>query len=331
MVKMRDANYCNLKLLLIFLVVYGHWIEASIYESQLLLIQYKIIYMFHMPVFIFLSGFFLNSAKDCLRQIKRLLPMYVLCQSLALICGVVSEADTPWWTLWYLLSYCFWTVLGILWFRIKRNGLKCVILVIAIAMGAIAGYIPNLDRTWSGSRTVVFFPYFLAGLICTPDVQWKKYRVFGVIAFVAAICGILLWADKIPVSFLYHATSFGTIKNGFALRILCYGIGGLLGLFLLTNISGKRFPFTKAGADTMPVYLIHSPLMLCLRELNLPWIVCAGLSVGLIYFVNKILQWNSTPFGVIPVQRRDRGVWISRNIRRTQQGGISLSSVLNKE
>lgn len=29
MVKLRQAGYCNLKLLLLFLVLYGHWIEPQ--------------------------------------------------------------------------------------------------------------------------------------------------------------------------------------------------------------------------------------------------------------------------------------------------------------
>lgn len=314
MVKMRDAGYCNLKLLLIFLVVYGHWIENSIYESKLLLIQYKIIYMFHMPLFIFLSGFFLNSAKDCIHQIKRIFPIYALCQTLALLCGGVQGIETPWWILWYLLSYCFWTTFGILWFSIKRNYLKWLILVISIIVGAIAGYILCLDRTWSGSRTVVFFPYFFAGLICNPGISWKRYKYFGIIALAVAVIGIWLWGNEIPASFLYHATNFGTLKNGFMLRLFCYGIGGLIGFFLLTNIPGIRYPFTKAGANTMPQYLICAPLVACLRELNLPWMICLSLSAVLIYIVYKILQWNSKLYGVIPTQRRDRNVWISRDI-----------------
>lgn len=43
MVKWREANYCNLKLLLIFLVVYGHWIEPYIHQDEALLSQYRFI------------------------------------------------------------------------------------------------------------------------------------------------------------------------------------------------------------------------------------------------------------------------------------------------
>ena len=41
MVKLRDARFCNLKLLLIFLVIYGHLIEPGIYQSEVLMTQYK--------------------------------------------------------------------------------------------------------------------------------------------------------------------------------------------------------------------------------------------------------------------------------------------------
>ena len=62
MVKLRNAYYCNLKLLLIFLVVYGHAIEPSISEDPSLYRIYRLIYLFHMPLFAFLSGLFVKSA-----------------------------------------------------------------------------------------------------------------------------------------------------------------------------------------------------------------------------------------------------------------------------
>jgi len=52
MVKRRQAKYCNLKLVLIFLVIFGHMIEP------LNLRMYHWIYAFHMPVFAMLSGMF---------------------------------------------------------------------------------------------------------------------------------------------------------------------------------------------------------------------------------------------------------------------------------
>lgn len=55
--KKRDADYCNLKFVLMFLVVYGHLIEGRMEESVFLTQVYRLIYTVHMPLFLFLSGF----------------------------------------------------------------------------------------------------------------------------------------------------------------------------------------------------------------------------------------------------------------------------------
>lgn len=56
----RNSLFDNLKCLLIFLVVYAHFIEnfQSIYASELTRIVYQFIYLFHMPGFVFVSGYF---------------------------------------------------------------------------------------------------------------------------------------------------------------------------------------------------------------------------------------------------------------------------------
>lgn len=313
MIKLRNAGYCNLKLLLIYLVIYGHWIENDIYDCEYSLTQYRIIYMFHMPLFIFLAGLFLKSSDDCICQIRRTFPMYVLCQAIALL-NDRTNVSTPWWSLWFLLSYCFWVMFGWIWFRFEAKISKWLVIVIAVLIGGLAGYMPWLDRTWSGARTIVFFPYFFAGLICSPNIQWQKYRRLGLAAFAIATGGIFFWGNRIPVAFLYQAAPFGALEDGLVLRLLCYCIGGLLGFFLLTITPQKRFPFTRAGADTMPAYLIHAPAMLHLRELHLSWTQRAVLSAFLLYIIYKILQWSSKLYGIIPEKRRGRGVWISGDL-----------------
>ena len=314
MVKWREANYCNLKLLLIFLVVYGHWIEPYIHQDEALLSQYRFIYFFHMPVFVFLSGLFLSDAAGCIRQVKRLAPIYIVCQGTAVLMGAATRVDKPYWVLWYLLSVCIWSGLGAVWFRMNRRSLAWVLLPLSVLVGAMAGYLPFLDRTWSGSRTVVFFPYFFAGLLCNPHTQWRRHRNFGILAGVVALCGIWLWGVGIPVTFLYHASSYGDMEHGFSLRLLCYGIGTLMVVFLLTSIPTRRLPFTKVGTDTLPIYLVHAPIVACARTVPVPWISCAWLSAGLIYAIYRMVQWKGRLYGVITQSGRETRVWISRDI-----------------
>lgn len=314
MMKSREAQFCNLKLFLVYLVVYGHWIEPQIYDSRILLIQYKFIYMFHMPLFAFLSGLFLKKSEDCVRQIKKVLPLYLLLQTAATAVNAAADLFTPCWILWYLLSYSIWLALGWLWFRAGKAKAGYVCLAAAILIGALAGYIPWLGRAFSGSRTVVFFPYFFAGLICRSEIQWRKYRLFGVLAFAAALCGFCLFARHIPAAFLYQAEPFSAVKNGFAMRFLCYGLGGLFGFFFLAFTPGKRFPFTKAGADTLSVYLLHGPAVLIFRKWELSWIAYMISSAALIYVIYKVRQWRGALYRIVPFEGRNGGVRLSGNL-----------------
>ena len=124
MVKLREAQYCNLKFFLIFLVVYGHLIEPRIGDSAILLVQYRWIYLIHMPLFSFLSGLFINQEKDCKAQFTKTFPLYIFLQTVAVLIGNGAiKPITPFWHLWYLLSYCTWICFAWLWFRFGKG--KC--------------------------------------------------------------------------------------------------------------------------------------------------------------------------------------------------------------
>lgn len=306
MVKLRDAQYCNLKLLLIFLVIYGHLIEPGIRNSEVLMVQYRWIYMVHMPLFCFLSGFFLNDAKYCRKQLMRMLPLYILCQAAAVLIGGGNVKPlTPYWHLWYLLSYCSWLLQAWIWFRFCKGKGKIVILICSIMAGCAAGFVPFIGRKLSLSRTIVLLPYFWTGLICKPGIKWRKLWPAGLAALVIAFVLMVFAGSKIPAEFLYQAAPYENPENGVWLRLACYLLGGALGLFLLAFSPAKRFPFTKAGADTMPVYLIHAPIVLCIRKLNIPWhfyILIAGM---IIYAAYMLTRWHGSLYGIVPVERRD--------------------------
>lgn len=306
MVKLRDARYCNLKLLLIYLVIYGHLIEPGIWNFQTLMAQYRWIYLFHMPLFCFLSGLFLNNHKACGNQFRKMLSLYILLQTAAVLLGNGKVKPlTPYWHLWYLLSYIAWAGIGWIWFRFYKGNGKILILVISILVGCAAGFIPSIGRVHSLSRTLVFFPYFWAGLMCDHSFPWQRLKSFGLIALGIVFAVMLIGGNNISAVFLYQAAAYGPLKNGFGLRLICYLLGFLLCLFLLSFIPAKRFPFTRAGANTMPAYLLHAPIVLYLRELDIPWIFYLLITAMILYGVYKILQWHSKMYGIIPSRRRE--------------------------
>lgn len=329
MVKLRSAQYCNLKLFLIYLVVYGHWIEPYIWTVPCLLTQYRWIYAVHMPLFAFLSGLFTQKERDCANQIKRLLPLYLLLQMVAVLLGAAKPL-TPWWTLWYLLSCCAWMGAAWLWFRFCRGKGGWLILLGAVLFGCVAGYIPEIGREMSASRTIVFFPYFWAGLLCRAGYPYKKLLPAGLLCLFLAAVLMNAFGERIPTVFFYHAAAFGSVENGFWLRLVCYGIGGCLCLFLLTAAPDRRFPFTRAGADTMPVYLLHAPLVLLLRKTEMPGYAYPVLAAVLIYLIYKLGQWRGSAYGIVPGERRRSGGIVSKDIRRIRKTGIPLSAAADR-
>lgn len=305
MVKLRDARYCNLKLLLIFLVIYGHLIEPRIEQSKVLMIQYQWIYLFHMPLFCFLSGLFLNNSKSCGRQFKKMFLLYVLLQAVVVFLGDGQvEPSTPFWHLWYLLSYSSWTGLGWIWFHFCKGKGKIIILICSILIGCAAGLVPSIGREYSLSRTLVFFPYFWMGLIWDSKYAWQKLKPIGLAALGIVIAILLNLENQIPVSFLYQADSYGKLENGVLLRLTCYLLGTFICIFLLSFMPMKRFPFTRVGADTMPAYLAHAPIVLYIRELDIPWFFHLLIAAMILYVTYKILQWHGGLYGIVPAERR---------------------------
>lgn len=305
MIKLREARYCNLKLFLIFLVIYGHLIEPRIWESDILMVQYRWIYLIHMPLFSFLSGLFINRIQDCRAQLVRIFPLYILLQTVAVLIGNgMVKPLTPWWHLWYLLSYCTWLCFAWLWFRFGKGKCKLFILICSIIIGCIAGLVPYIGREFSLSRTLVFFPYFWIGVIFKPSFNWEKLRLVGILAFATALVIMFYVGNEIPVVFLYQASPYES-KKGITLRLICYLLGGLLGLFLLGFSPTRRLPFSKMGANTMFAYVIHAPIVLCLRELNVPWQFNIVFAVIFLYVMYVLTKWHGTLYGIVPKKRRE--------------------------
>ena len=306
MVKLRDARYCNLKLVLIFLVIYGHLIETGIWHSKMLMTQYKWIYLFHMPLFCFSSGLFMNDGRTCGYQFSKMLSLYMFLQTFAVLLGN-GKVDplTPYWHLWYLLSYSAWAGFGWLWFRFGNGRGKIVILACTILVGCLAGFNPEIGREHSLSRTLVFLPFFWMGLVCDPQFPWERLRRVSLVGLGIVFAAMARWGEQISVVFLYQAAPYGKQENGIVLRLLCYLLGTLLCLAVISFVPKKRFLFTRAGADTMPAYLVHAPIVLCIRELDITWQQYLLIAVVIIYAAYKLLRWHGRLYGIVQIERRD--------------------------
>lgn len=113
--KERDYLFDNYKVLLVLLVVIGHFIELSYRNNEFLYQMKWMIVSFHMPAFIFISGYFSKRELPILKLVQKLLVPYIVYEIIYYLLYVyVIDKPTelyllhPKFSLWYILALFMW-------------------------------------------------------------------------------------------------------------------------------------------------------------------------------------------------------------------------------
>lgn len=278
----RNAYFDNAKLLLIFLVVFGHAIQPFIDETASIGALYTWIYTFHMPAFILLAGFFAKGSGTLsyvINLAKRLLIPYLIFQSLYtgyyFLIGknnwLTDHIFYPHWSLWFLVSLFCWHVLLIIYRKIPAY----LGLTIALTIGIIIGYFDNIEHMFSLSRTFVFFPFFLLGYHMTTDhIRLLKSNLCKQISLILLIATAIFiyYLPEINSDWLLASKSYTSLGvdylGGFA-RLAVYSTSTLMVASILAWIPERRFAFTHLGERTLYVYLLHGFIIQYFREADL--------------------------------------------------------------
>lgn len=160
----------NIKCILITLVIVGHLLESwQITPAE---VMYKVIYTFHMPAFVFVTGYL--AKWNAPKIVRRLLVPYVILQPIYILYDyyVLHRADEltlqwtqPYWLLWYLLACVFWYIL-IPFIDTDKIATQLLILAGAVAIALLIGYDKQVGYFLTLSRTIVFAPFFITGFYC---------------------------------------------------------------------------------------------------------------------------------------------------------------------
>lgn len=268
----RSQYFDNAKFILIFLVVFGHVISPLKGKDNLLFTLYTVIFLFHMPAFILISGYFAKGfqRKGYLAKIiKKVLIPYFIFQIIYSLFYYWNGQESslhfdlfhPHWTLWFLLSTFCWHLFLYVFAKLKWIGLA-----ISVLLGIGIGYIDSVGSFLSLSRTFVFFPYFLLGFLLQPESLHKlikaKYSLpIGIIIMAAIFILFGTGYPKDAVAWLLGDTSYAGMGDeqwtDGLIRALQYG-GTLLVVFsFLALIPSTEFKLTVIGERTLYVYLFH--------------------------------------------------------------------------
>ena len=182
----RDLYWDSLKFVLISLVVYGHVVGSYMPLGGFNRAIYNLIYTFHMPLFIFVSGRF-SQIKDrdkYKKGILRIFETYIVFQIIWRIIEIAGGTEinllfiakviaTPCWTLWYLISLVWWRIMLL---AIPEKTLRespLLILAISIVVSVLSGFVP-INHHFSIQRTMAFLPFFFMGYYST-RIKVKEY------------------------------------------------------------------------------------------------------------------------------------------------------------
>jgi len=274
--KIRNIYLCNLKVILIFCVVLGHALERDIHANHTAQMIYRTLYLFHMPLFTFLSGLGMKKSSSCFKQMCTALKIYLCAQGVVLLFFLIVQPESishhltrPYWHLWYLLSLSCWCLLTGVLLEVLRcvpaakiKHLKAVIFVSAVALGLLCGCFSGVGREFSLSRTIVFLPFFLAGAFWGQGIiaRTSGYcKFFPIVLPIAA--ALFFLCEKLPVSFLYHAAGYHTFGMaslyGIVARLLCYITSVAFSTLILVLCPKKKYLTTQMGCDTLMIYLLH--------------------------------------------------------------------------
>ncbi|MGW2460321.1 acyltransferase family protein [Streptomyces sp. NPDC001761] len=268
--RQRDAFFDNAKYLAIVLVALGHSWSAIKTDNRVLEGLYNVVYTFHMPAFIVISGYFSRSFDMRPDRLKRLVTgiavPYLLFQiAYSLFRRYAGHADdpislvSPYYLTWFLCALFIWRLTTPLWKLVRRP------LPLALGIAMVGSVTPGLDDNLDLGRVLQFLPCFVLGLLLKPEhfalIRRPAVRVLSVPVFAVALAVGWWSVPRVDGGWFYRQSSAQDIGapwwTGPLMTLVMFGCALLLTACFLAWVPGRRTWFTALGAGTLYGYLLH--------------------------------------------------------------------------
>ena len=271
-VKNRNPYWDNFKGVMIALVVLGHFLW-DYWGLGLAGSLVSFIYLFHMPAFIFIAGYMSKSnnarSQDSLLKLG---VIYVLFNSSIMLFSYALfdtpfQLITPQYSTWFLIALILW--------RLSIQYLDKVesIMLISVIAAFLIGLWGDVTNVFALARTVVFFPFFIAGYTLPED----KFTSFILKRKPANyIKGILLLAVTILLAILFLDQYTGLSQScflmsnydqprDFIVRLGILSIAALMTISLSILMPKNPLPLLcKWGKNSLSIYVFHRFITLVL-------------------------------------------------------------------
>ena len=307
----RDTRIDSLKGFLIVLVILGHLITTIDNVNRVNHAVMGLIYIFHMPLFILISGYLTKSpeqqsVRDMWRGVGKIFITLIIfhflsCMRVWLYVGNFLNVLKifPFSELWYLLSLIFWRI--ILYYSPKSLLNRPILsLGIAVVVSMFSG-LTHLGVFLSIQRTLNFFLFFLMGYYYRQGMLstkwWNNNWLHG--AVVVVLLPLIFWLFPHCGNVMNGADHYRLVDlPGKAMILTCSVAMSLLVLNLYRDIVWLR----EIGVKSLFYYVYHihvvsiviMPLVMERQSLHsFPFILLyTGVVVGILYLMSKVRFFN---------------------------------------
>lgn len=312
----RDLRIDSLKGFLIILMLLGHVIAAVDNVNVINHAVMGLIYVFHMPLFILISGYVTkNPAEQTPRQmwsrVGNIFITLVIFHLLSVLRRYFQD-DTynpiifsfPYGVLWYLMCLIYWRIM--LYYTPKWLLNRPVLnLAIALLISILCG-LSHLYNFFAIQRGLNFYFFFLLGYYFKQGVVNTKWWNFNVlhIAVAVILLPIIFWLFPRCGNIMNGADHYTLVDIPQKVMILSCSLAMCL---LVFNKMPEVKMLTHIGKDSLFYYLYHIHIIrLCLGPLlreysmprTLPFVILYTLAIlGIVYLMSKIMffRWLLQP------------------------------------
>ncbi len=293
----------NLRGILIFLVVFSHFLLFYVDQGVTSVFVHALtyyIYSFHMPLFIFICGYFSKDVEKSRRKaFERLLLPYLLFNSLMMFCEAHATDNgsnlsllTPVYVHWFLLALFFWRILLKDLVRIR------LVLPISVFVALYIGCFGEVTNVLALGRTIAFLPFFLLGYYTTDDMITRVRSTNKLLALVVLV--VIAW----PIYLLTTSGYFSLpvflafpcpLQPGLRVRLAFFTFAVLIGIALLILCPARQLKFlTAAGERSLLIFLLHRYVTFVFYEMvpaedwrSFDVLVAFGLSLLTVWFLGS--------------------------------------------
>ncbi len=265
--KTRDYLFDNLRAILIILVVWGHLLTSMQNEHDIIKSIYIFLFYFHMPVMVFISGYFSKKLEKARNNafVTILIP-YLMLNTVNYVFKMLILKEeyyafrffNPNWGLWYLLALFLWK------FFLKDIIKIRYILPLSFIVAFLSGFSHEFSEFMTLGRFVCFLPFFLAGYYCKEE-QVKRIRTLPKLLSILLLMIVVGWSvfvaykDLFDTEILFLRTYYpkGEELQTLLYRVIIYIVAFVMIFVLLNLVPSRKIFLSHIGASTITVYVLH--------------------------------------------------------------------------